>query len=52
METAQKHEKVVVLQMVPLILKNGNKSLLVNRFLDEGSDTTYINEDVVEEMGV
>ena len=52
METAQKREKVVALQTVPLILKNGNKRLLVNCFLDEGSDTTYINEDVVEELGV
>lgn len=51
-ETAQKREKVVALQTVPLILKNGNKRLLVNCFLDEGSDTTYINKDVVEELGV
>lgn len=50
--TAQKREKVVALQTVPLILKNGNKRLLVNCFLDEGSDTTYINKDVVEELGV
>lgn len=52
METAQKREKVVALQTLPLILKNGNKRLLVNCFLDEGSDTTYINEDVVEELRV
>ena len=24
----------------------------VNCFLDEGSNTTYVNEDVVEELGV
>ena len=24
----------------------------VNCFLDEGSDTTYVNEDVVEELGM
>lgn len=53
METAaQTREKVVALQTVPLILKNGNKRLLVNCFIDEGSDTTYINEDLVEELGV
>ena len=52
METAQTREKVVALQTVPLILKNGNKRILVNCFLDEGSDTTYINEDLVEELGV
>ena len=52
METAQTREKVVALQTVLLILKNGNKRILVNCFLDEGSDTTYINEDLVEELGV
>ena len=52
METAQTREKVVALQTVPLILKNGKKRILVNCFLDEGSDTTYINEDLVEELGV
>ena len=26
--------------------------ILVNCFLDEGSDTTYVNEGVVEELGV
>ena len=52
METAQTREKVVALQTVPLILKNGSKRILVNCFLDEGSDTTYINEDLVEELGV
>ena len=35
-----------------MILKNGNKRIMVNCFLDEGSDTTYINEDLVEELGV
>ena len=52
MEIAQTREKVVALQTVPLILRNGNIRLLVNCFLDEGRDTTYINEDVVEELGV
>lgn len=52
MESTQKHEKVVALQTVPLILKNGNKRILVNCFLDEGSDNSYINEDLIEESGV
>ena len=47
-ETAQKGEKVVALQTVPLILKNGNVRLLVNCFRDEGSDTTCINENLVQ----
>ena len=34
------------------ILKYGKKKMLVNCFLDEGSNTTYVNEDVVEELGV
>ena len=37
---------------VPVILKHGAKRLQVNCFLDEGSDTTYVNEDVVEELGL
>ena len=28
------------------------KKMLVNCFLDEGSNTTYVNEDVVEKLGV
>ena len=47
----QKAEKVA-LRTVPAILKHGKKRILVNCFLDEGSDTTYVNEDVVEELGV
>ena len=53
METVDKHEgKSVALRTVPIILKNGNKRLLVNCFLDEGSDTTYVNEDVIEQLGL
>lgn len=42
----------VALRTVPIILKNGERRVLVNCLLDEGSDTTYINEDVVEELGL
>ena len=53
METVDKHEgKSIALRTVPVILKNGKKRLLVNCFLDEGSDTTYVNEDVVEQLGL
>ena len=41
-----------MLRTVPVILKHGKKRLLVNCFLDEGSDTTYVNEDVVETLGI
>ena len=42
----------MALQTVPAILKYGKKKMLVTCFLDEGSNTTYVNEDVVEELGV
>ena len=42
----------VALRTVPVILKHGKKRLFVNCFLNEGSDTTYVNEDVIEELGV
>lgn len=42
----------VALRTVQAILKYGKKKMLVNCFLDEGSNTTYVNEDVVEELGV
>ena len=34
------------------ILKQGGRRLQVNCFLDEGSDTSYVNEDVIEELGL
>ena len=54
--TLKTQEKIqadtVALPTVPAILKYGKKKILVNCFLDEGSNTTYVNEDVVEELGV
>ncbi len=44
--------KKVALRTIPVILKNGTRKVRVNCLLDEGSDTTYINEDVVEELGL
>ena len=40
------------LRTVAVILKYGKNKMRVNCFLDEGSNTTYVNEDVVEELGV
>ncbi|CAB4008450.1 Hypothetical predicted protein [Paramuricea clavata] len=37
---------------VPVIVKNGNKRIPVNCLLDEGSDMSYINEDVIEALGL
>ena len=47
-EKIQEHEqRRIALRTVPVILKHGNRRFQVNRFLDEGSDTSYINENVV-----
>ena len=49
-ETVQElAQRSIALHTVPVILKHGERSLQVNCFLDEGSDTSYVNEDVVEE---
>ena len=42
----QERQQLVALRTVPIILKNGRRRVLVNCLLDEGSDTTYVNEDV------
>ena len=42
----------MALRTVPTILKYGKKKMLESCFLDEGSNTTYVNEGVVEEHGV
>ena len=49
-ETVQElAQRSIALHTVTVILKHGERSLQVNCFLDEGSDTSYVNEDVVEE---
>jgi len=48
----QERQQAVALRTIPIVLKNGKRRLLVNCLLDEGSDTTYVNEDVVEELGL
>ena len=42
----------VALRTVPIILKNGERRVLVNCLLDESSDSTYIKEDVFEDLGL
>ena len=37
---------------VLVILKQGERRLQVNCFLDEGSYSSYVNEDVVEGLGL
>ena len=51
-ETVQKHAQTsVALRTVQVVLKLGERRLQVNCFLDEGIDTSYVNEDVIEELG-
>ena len=40
------------LRTVPVVLKNGEKSVVVNALLDDGSTQTYLNSDVAAELGL
>ena len=42
----------IALRTVPIILKNGNRSIKVNALLDDASTKTYINADVAAEFGL
>ena len=42
----------IALHTVPIILKNGNRSIKVNALLDDASTKTYINADVAAELGL
>ncbi|MCG8076809.1 MAG: DUF1759 domain-containing protein, partial [Candidatus Thiodiazotropha taylori] len=42
----------IALRTVPIIVKNGKKSLRVNALLDDASTKTYINTDVAAELGL
>ena len=44
--------KSVALRTIPILLKNRSRKVLVNCLLDERSDTNYINEDIVQELGL
>ena len=37
---------------VPVILRNGNRSLKVNALLDDASTKTYVSEEVTAELGL
>ena len=52
-ETVQEHaQRSVALCTVLVILKHGDRCLQVNCFSNKGSDLLYVNEDVVEELGL
>ena len=50
----QNYSKVdyIALRTVPIILKNGGRSLQVNAILDEASTKSYVNSDVAAELGL
>lgn len=50
--TLSKSAEYLPLRTVPVILKNGNKSVRINALLDDGSTRSYINEDVAECLGL
>ena len=47
-----KSTEYLPLRTVPVILKNGSKSMRVNALLDDGSTRTYVNEDVEDCLGL
>ena len=52
-KTSTDHDtRKIALRTIPVILKNGTRKVQVSCLLDERSDTTYINEDVLEELGL
>ena len=52
MTALSKSREYLLLRTVPVILKNGNKSVHINALLDDGSTISYINEDVAECLGL
>ena len=50
----QNYSKVdyIALRTVPIVLKNGDRSLRVNALLDEASTKSYVNSDVAAELGL
>ena len=40
----------IVLRTVPVLVKNGNRRMVVNALLDDGSTKTYVNEDIAAEL--
>ena len=44
--------KYLALRAVPVVVKNGERRMIVNALLDDGSSKTYINGDVAAELGL
>ena len=47
-----KSTEYLPLRTIPVIVKNGNKSMRINALLDDGSTRSYINEDVADCLGL
>lgn len=45
-------QECIALRTVPVIIRNGEKSLRVNALLDDGSTTSYINRDVAAQLNI
>lgn len=50
--THSSSSEYVALRTVPVILRNGNRSVKINALLDDGSTKTYLNENVAAELGL
>ena len=44
--------KYLALRTVPVVVKNAERTMIVNALLDDGSTKTYINGDVAAELGL
>ena len=44
--------KYLTLRTVPVVVKNGERRMIVNALLDDGRTKTYINGDVPAELGL
>ena len=42
----------IALRTVPVILKHEDRRLQINCLLDEGSDTLFVNENVIQKLGL
>ena len=53
-EQDSKHDESFIISMrtIPVIVRSGEKELLVNALLDDGSSQTFINTSIVNELGM
>ena len=44
------HQTAIALRTIPVVIRNGGKSVTVNALLDDGSTRTYVNSDIAAEL--